>query len=102
MVRRLWVEGDVAGAGCEKVTDHAVHRTNHQVHVDRGGDAMLAQRRADHRADGQVGHVVVVHHVEMDDVRTGGEHVVHFFAQAGEIGGEDGGSDGERLHDDLG
>ncbi|MCY1547785.1 hypothetical protein D9M68_838620 [compost metagenome] len=92
------VEGDVAGAGLDEVADDAIHRLDHQVHVDRRGDAVLAQRRADHRADGQVRHVVVVHHVEVDDVGTGGEHPVHILAQAGEIGGQDRRSDGVGLH----
>mgnify|MGYP002139184355 CR=1 FL=1 len=60
-----------------------------------------AQRLADHRADGQVGHVVVVHHVEVDDVGAGGEDLVDFLTQAGEIGGEDRRSDGEGLHGGL-
>jgi len=38
----------------------------------------------------------------MDDVGAGGQHVVHFLAQAGEIGGKNRRGDGERLHDDLG
>src|SRR5690606_35755683 len=62
------VEGDIAGAGFEEVADDAVYRFDHQVGVDRRSDAIFAQRRADHRADGQVGHVMVVHDIEMHDV----------------------------------
>ena len=47
---------------------------HHQVHVDRRLDAVLAQRLAHQRADGEVRHVVVVHHVEVDEVGAGGEH----------------------------
>ncbi|MDT4859926.1 hypothetical protein FQZ97_944580 [compost metagenome] len=101
MLAGFRVEGDVAGAGLEEVADDAVDRLDHQVHVDRRGDAVLAQRRADHRADGQVGHVVVVHHVEVDDVRPGGEHLVDFLAQAGEVGGKNRRGDGEGLHADC-
>src|SRR5690606_32390791 len=82
------VEGDVAGAGFQKVADDAVHRLDHQVHVDGRGDAVLAQRRANHRADGQIGHVVVVHHVEVDDIGTGGENLVDFLAKPGKVGGQ--------------
>ena len=55
--------------------------------------AVLAQRLAHQRADGQVRHVVVVHHVEVHPVGAGREHVVHFLAQAGEVGGKDGWGD---------
>src|SRR6218665_499309 len=34
---------------------------------------------------------MVVHHVEVDPVGTGGNDVAHLLAQAGEIGREDGG-----------
>src|SRR5690606_4616079 len=58
----LRVEADEVGAGGGEVRDDAVHRLDHQVHVDEGLYAVLAQRLADHRADGEVGDVVVVHH----------------------------------------
>ena len=65
------------------------------MHVNRRGDAVLPQRLADQRADGQVGHVVVVHDVEMHDVGAGGEHVVDFLAEFGEVGGKNAGGDPE-------
>ena len=74
------------------------HRLHHQVHVDRRGDAMPAQRLAHQRADGQVRHVVVVHHVEVDPVGAGGQHVVDFLAQLREVGREDRRGDDGRLH----
>jgi hypothetical protein len=37
-------------------------------------DPVLAQRRAHERTDGQVRHVVIVHHIEVHQVRAGGEH----------------------------
>jgi hypothetical protein len=59
------------------------------VYVDRRLDAMLAQGLAHQRADSQVGHVMVVHDVEMHDIRACGEHVIDFFAEPREIGGQD-------------
>ena len=99
MQRGFRVEGDVGRAGFDKVADDAIHRADHQVRVDRRGDAVLAQRRANHRADGQVWHVVVVHDVEVDEVGASGENVVHFLAEAGEVGGENRRSNYEGLHD---
>ena len=89
MLARLRVEGDVGGAGLGEVGDDPVHGLDHQVDVDGGGDPMLAQGLADQGADGQVGDIVVVHDVEVDDVRPGGEDVVHLFPEFGEVGGED-------------
>ena len=40
---------------------------------------------------------MIVHHVEVHDVRAGGEYVVDFLAQPGEIGGED--ARGDLIHD---
>jgi len=42
---------------------------------------------------------VVVHDIEVDEVGAGGENVVHFLAEAGEVGGEDRRSNYEGLHD---
>ncbi|MNC89932.1 hypothetical protein D3C83_59490 [compost metagenome] len=52
-----------------------------------------ANRLAYQRADRQVGHVMVVHHVEMHEVGAGGDHVLHFLAQPGKIGRQYAGSD---------
>ena len=80
MGRRLRVERDVRGPGVREVLDDAVDGRHHEVHVDGRRDAVLAQGRADHGADGQVGHVVVVHHIKMDDVRAGRERRVDLGA----------------------
>src|SRR3989344_3934627 len=99
-VRSTWVEGDDVGAGLGEGRGQGVNGLHHQVHVDGhlraiGFDAVLAQGLADHRPEGQVGHVMVVHHVEVDPVRAGVDHVAHLFAQAGEVGREDAGGDAE-------
>src|SRR5690606_3625304 len=74
VVGSLGMEGDVRGTGLGEIADQAVDRRDHQVHVDGCRDAVLAQRLADHRADGEIGDVVVVHDVEMYHVSTGREH----------------------------
>ncbi len=81
---------NVGGPGFREVRDDAIDGLDHEVHVERRGDAVLAQRLAHHRADGEVGHVVIVHDVEVDDVGAGGEHRVHFVAETREIRGENG------------
>ena len=82
------VEGDVGGAGLDKVADDAVHRFHHQVNVDRGLDAVFPQCLAHHGADGQVGNIMIVHDVEMHDVGAGGEDIVDLLTQTGKIGGQ--------------
>ena len=89
----LGVEADVARSRLGEIGNDAVDRLDHQVHVDRRGDAVLAQRLADQRADGQVRHVVVVHHVEVHPVGAGGQHRIDFLAQPGEVRGKDGRGD---------
>ena len=49
-------------------------------------------------ADRQVGNVMVVHHVEMQQVGAGGDDGAHFLAKAREIGGQQRRSDA-RGHD---
>ena len=54
--------------------------------MDIDGDVdMRADRLANERANRQVRHVMVVHHVEMDPIGSGGHDVADFFAEAGEI-----------------
>ena len=93
VVGGLGVEGDVGGAGVDEVGDGGVDGADHEVDVDGGGNAVVAEGLADHGADGEVGHVVVVHDVEVDDVGAGLEDVVDLLAELGEVGGKDGGGD---------
>ena len=93
VLARFRMERDPGGAGLREVRNDAIDRLHHQVHVDRRGDAVLAQRLAHQRADGEIRHVVIVHHVEVDQVGAGSEHRLHFLAEAREVGGEDGRSD---------
>jgi hypothetical protein len=93
VVGGLGVEGDVGGTGVDEVGDGGIDGADHEVDVDGGGDAMVAEGLADHGADGEVGDVVVVHDVEMDDVGSGLEDVVNLLAELGKVGGKDGRGD---------
>src|SRR5690606_9571519 len=88
VLSRFRVESNVAGTGFDEVTNDAVHRANHQMHIDRRGNAVFAQCRTHHRADGQVRDVMVVHDIEVHDVCACGENRVDFLAQTGEVGGK--------------
>src|SRR6266700_5044552 len=63
VIRRFGMETYDRGFGLGEVGHDAVDRLHHQVHVDGYGGVRL-QRLAHLRADRQVGHVMVVHHVE--------------------------------------
>ena len=78
--------------GLGEIRDDAIDGLHHQVHIDRCC-RHAPHRLTDHRSDGEVGHVVVVHHVEVDDVRAGREDVRDLLSKTREIGREDAGSD---------
>ena len=92
MAAGFGVEGDDVCACFDKRANHVVHGLNHQVHINRRA-GMRAQRGANHRPKGKVGHIVVVHHIKVNHVCAGGDDVAHFFAQSGEIGGKNAGGD---------
>ena len=92
------MKADDAGAGLGKIGDDPIYRLDHQMHINGCSDPVFTQRLADQGADGQVRHVVVVHHVEMHPVSAGREHFRSVLAQPGEIGRQDGGGNDWTLH----
>src|SRR5690606_17129870 len=92
MARGLGMKGDDVGAGLGELRNEGVHRLYHQVYVD-GGGGVGTQGLAHHRPHGEVGHIVVVHDVQVYPVGPGGDDVAHLFAQAGEVGGQQAGGD---------
>ena len=96
MLRGLRMKADVGRPGFREIRHQRIDRRDHQMHVDGRFDARLAQRLAHHRTDGEIGHVVIVHHVEVDPVRAGGEHRIDFLAQTREIGGQNRGRNDDR------
>lgn len=51
---------------------------------------MVAEGLADHGSNGQVGDIVVVHDVKVNNVGTSLQHVVNFFAEFGKVSRKDG------------
>ena len=47
---------------------------------------MAAQSLADHRAETQIRHVMVVHHVEVDPVGAGCQDIANLLAKTGKVG----------------
>src|ERR1039457_5328093 len=54
MLRSLRVKSDVSRARLGEIGNDAIHRLDHQMHVDRSGHAVLAQRFADQGTYGQI------------------------------------------------
>ena len=79
------MEANEGGAGCRKIRDDAIDRAHHEVHVDRCLDPVTAQRLAHQRTDGEIRHVMVVHHVEVNQVCTRLEHRIDLIPEAREI-----------------
>ena len=80
------MEGNNTGAGLGKLRHQAIYRLNHQMHIDGRGNTIVTQRLTHHRPDRQIRHIVIVHHIKVHYVSTGGQYLVHIFAQTGKIG----------------
>ena len=86
----LRVDRDDVGASGEEIPDQPIYRFHHQVDIDGRVHPTPVQRLEHQRADAQVRHVMVVHHVEMDQVGARGNHVVDFLTEFGEVRRENG------------
>ena len=86
----LRMYGHAVGAGLGKGREVGIGRRDHQVAVEERLGA-IADRLDDGRAEGDVGHEMPVHHVEMDPVRAGGRDGLDLIAQPGEVRSQDGG-----------
>src|SRR5580658_6464187 len=62
---------------------------------------MPVQRLAHHRPDRQIGHIVIVHDIEVDEIGAGVQHGIHFLSESGEVSAEDGGGDPAGFHQQI-
>ena len=69
-----------------KCLNQIVNGFDHQMHINRHGGIRL-QRCADHRAESQVRHIMIVHHVEMNQIGSRFDNFRYFLTQTGKIGG---------------
>ena len=72
--RALRMKADDVGAGLGEIRDDAVDRLHHQMDVDRHLH-VRPDRFADQRPDRQIRDIMVVHHIEVDEVGAGGDDV---------------------------
>ncbi len=83
---RFRVEGYVGGARFREIGDDAIDRLDHQVDVDRRLDAIFAKRFADERTDRQIRHEVIVHDIEMHDIRACIQNGLYILAEPRKVG----------------
>ena len=85
---------DVVGAGLGEGGEVGIGRADHQVHVERQA-RVRAQRLQHQRAEAEVGDEMAVHDVQVQPVGAGGLDRLDLVAQAGEVGGQQAGGDGQ-------
>jgi hypothetical protein len=56
------------------------------MNVDAGIDTVVTQRAENQRPDGQIRHIVIVHYIEVNGVRSRRQHVGYLIAKAGKVG----------------
>ncbi len=88
MPRSFGVKRDPACPRSGKITDQLIHRVYHQMHINRCRNTVITQRRANHWANRQVRHVVIIHHIKMHNVGTSIENRIDFLTQASKVCGE--------------
>ncbi len=76
--------------------EEGIDRRDHEMDVERLG-AVRPERLHHRRADGQIGHEMAVHDVDVDPVRSRLVDGAHLLAEPGEVGREDGGGDADGL-----
>jgi len=95
--RRFRMKADDIGAGFCKIGDEAIDGFDHQVDVNRYLH-MRSNCLTDERPDCQIGNIMIVHDIEMDDIGAGCHDVADFFTETGKVGGQNARSDAVSRH----
>ena len=74
-------------AGVGKIGDQTIDGPHHEMHVDRRRRVGL-DRRAHEGTYREIRHVMVIHHVEVDEIGACVLHSADFFTEPREIGGQ--------------
>src|SRR5512145_1393566 len=94
------VNGDDVGAGVDEVVDERIDWRHHKVDIE--GESRMRPKRLDHRrADGDVGHEMAVHDVDVKPVRTGFVDGANLLAQSRKISRENRRRDSDRIRHSL-
>ena len=90
------VDGYGVGTGLGEGLDIGIDRRDHQMHVE-GPGAVGPEGCHDTRTDGQVGHEVAIHHIDVQPVRTGFRDRPHLLAKARKVRRQNGRCDPKPL-----
>ena len=82
------MHGQAVGPGLGEGLEIRIDRRNHQMDIERLF-GVRPQRLHHRRTDGDVGHEMAVHHIDMDEVGAGRLDRLDFRAQPGKIGRQD-------------
>jgi hypothetical protein len=85
------MDRDDIGTGLGKGLQIGLGRGDHQMHI-KGHFGVLAQRFDQAGAEGDIGHKMPIHDVEMQPIRAGGLHRAHLLGQPAEVGGKKAGA----------
>src|SRR4051794_15116204 len=91
------VNEDRIRAGLGKSVEIAIRLFNHEMGFKRQlGD--WANRLDDNRPHADIRHEMAVHDIDMNAISAGLVRFTNLFAEAGEVGGEDGGGEFDHWH----
>ncbi len=93
----LGMEGDDIGTGLRETFQIGIDRCNHQVNVE-DLPGVRAQGLHHHRADGDIGHEMPVHHIDMHPIGARRINRAHLFTQPRKVGGKNGGGNQRGIH----
>ena len=80
-------------AGGGERGDEIIDGFGHQMDIPKSVGQGARERAQNRRPDGQIGRVVIVHHIQMQPFAAGVASVAGFFAETRKIGGEQTGGD---------
>ena len=89
----LEVEADEVGAGFGEGLHEVLGVVQHEVDVEKEAGHLAAELGDHLRAEGEVGHEVAVHDVQVQPRRAGGRDLRGALGQAGVLAGENGGGE---------
>ena len=92
------VKGERGGARLGEGRGEGFGVFGHQVDIQKRAGQRAAKGGAQRGAEGQVRDKLIVHHIQMQPVRPGGEGALGVLAEAGEVCGKQGGCDDGFFH----
>mmetsp|Transcript_4215 Transcript_4215/g.8052 ORF Transcript_4215/g.8052 Transcript_4215/m.8052 type:complete len:284 (-) Transcript_4215:234-1085(-) len=93
MVGCLGVEGNIGGSSINKIFDDCINWRNHEMDINGCGHSVITKSFAYHGSNGEVGHIVIIHDVKVNDISSCCKNIVNFLSKTSKVGRKDGGGD---------